>query len=243
MPVTDKWRRWRHSCRNGWALNALSEELGVAFGSVRTWVEALGRLYYLFDFSEIADPGARFENLVALHLLKLCHAWNDWGLGDYELHSQLAESLQIRPVFPPSRRPLVLDEGGPAHIIHGVAAQGPLLAARPYFIGREPVQESQQVDAHGRITQLDDLAGKNVLLDERRSLEAEIRDSPEQSAGIFGGRPYPEIHVAGVSWTSQESQVKGAYDHELNVTAVEGRDEVREVGMDFHAGRPLTWTA
>lgn len=90
------------------SLNALSEDLGVAFGSVRTWVEALGRLYYLFelrpyagrltrtlrreakvylfDFSEIQEPGARFENLVALHLLKLRDAWNDWGLGDYELH-------------------------------------------------------------------------------------------------------------------------------------------------------------
>lgn len=54
-------------------------------------MEALGRLYYLFalrpyagrlartlrreakaylfDFSEVADPGARFENLAALHLL------------------------------------------------------------------------------------------------------------------------------------------------------------------------------
>lgn len=89
------------------SLNALSEELGVAYGSVRVWIETLARLYflfvvrpyagrlartlrkeakvYLFDFSEIEAPGPRFENLVALHVLKLCDAWNDWGHGDFEL--------------------------------------------------------------------------------------------------------------------------------------------------------------
>lgn len=90
------------------SLNALAEDLGVAFGSVRTWVETLGRLYYLFELrpyagrlarslrreakvylydpTEIESPGARFENLVALHLRKLCDAWNDWGSGDFSLH-------------------------------------------------------------------------------------------------------------------------------------------------------------
>jgi hypothetical protein len=32
------------------------------------------------------SPGARFENLVALHLLKARDAWNDLGLGDFGLH-------------------------------------------------------------------------------------------------------------------------------------------------------------
>ncbi|MBI5883377.1 MAG: ATP-binding protein [Elusimicrobia bacterium] len=90
------------------SLNGLSEDLGVAFGTVRCWMETLARLYYvfelrpyagrlaralrregktyLFDFSEIAAPGARFENVVALHLRKLCDAWNDWGHGDFRLH-------------------------------------------------------------------------------------------------------------------------------------------------------------
>lgn len=115
------------------SLNALSEDLGVAFGSVRTWVEALGRLYYLFelrpyagrlartlrreakvylfDLSEIADPGARFENLVALHLLKLCHAWNDWGHGDYELHYvRDKEKREVDFLLTESRRPYLLLE-------------------------------------------------------------------------------------------------------------------------------------
>jgi uncharacterized protein len=32
---------------------------------------------YLWDWSLVAERGARFENLVALHLLKLCHALED----------------------------------------------------------------------------------------------------------------------------------------------------------------------
>jgi predicted AAA+ superfamily ATPase len=39
----------------------------------------------LYDFSSIPDRGARFENLVALHLLKLRHLWNDFGCGDFTL--------------------------------------------------------------------------------------------------------------------------------------------------------------
>ena len=115
------------------SLNALSEDLGVAFGSVRAWVEALGRLYYLFeirpfagrlartlrreakvylfDFSEIQDPGARFENLIALHLLKLRDAWNDWGLGDYDLHYvRDKEKREVDFLLPESRRPYLLLE-------------------------------------------------------------------------------------------------------------------------------------
>ncbi|MBI4179820.1 ATP-binding protein [bacterium] len=90
------------------SLNSLREDLGVAFGTVRDWVRALGRLYYifeirpyagnlaralrreakvyLFDGSDIEGTGARFENLVALHLHKACDAWTDLGFGECALH-------------------------------------------------------------------------------------------------------------------------------------------------------------
>jgi len=32
---------------------------------------------YLWDWSLVTERGARFENLIALHLLKLCHALED----------------------------------------------------------------------------------------------------------------------------------------------------------------------
>jgi len=88
--------------------NSLREDLQVATESVRQWVDGLQRLYflyvvrpfagsiarslrkepklYLWDWSEVADEGARFENLVASHLLKWCHFTQDWGLPPLDLH-------------------------------------------------------------------------------------------------------------------------------------------------------------
>jgi len=90
------------------SVNAIREDLGVNFMTVQGWLEALERLYfifkirpyagrltrtlrreekiYLFDFSAIEDAGARFENLLALHLYKLCDTWTDWGFGDFALY-------------------------------------------------------------------------------------------------------------------------------------------------------------
>lgn len=89
------------------SLNNLREDLGVALDSVRLWTEQLERLYfchrvrpfsgklaralsrqpklYLYDWSEIDNPGARFENLVAGALLRWCHFAQDWGQERLEL--------------------------------------------------------------------------------------------------------------------------------------------------------------
>jgi len=90
------------------SINALSEDLQVTFATVKGYLETLSRLYYLFalrpfagrltralrqsekiylfDYTEISNPGTRFENLVAVHLRKLVDAWNDWGYGEFDLH-------------------------------------------------------------------------------------------------------------------------------------------------------------
>lgn len=90
------------------SLNSLREDLQVALDSVRLWVGYLERLYfiyrvrpyagriaralrrepklYLWDWSEVTDDGARFENLVASHLLKWCHFSQDWGHAELDLH-------------------------------------------------------------------------------------------------------------------------------------------------------------
>lgn len=81
------------------SLNALREDLEVSHRAVTHWISILERLYhlvrvppfattrvralhkmqkaYLWDASLIPDPGRRFENLVALHLLKFCHYLED----------------------------------------------------------------------------------------------------------------------------------------------------------------------
>lgn len=81
------------------SLNALREDLEVSHRAITHWVEILERLYYLFrvrpfaskrvrslkkmpkaylwDSGQVPEPGPRFENLVALHLLKFCHYLQD----------------------------------------------------------------------------------------------------------------------------------------------------------------------
>jgi predicted AAA+ superfamily ATPase len=66
---------------------------------------------YLYDHSEIEDAGARFENVVALHLLKLVDAWNDRGLGDYALsYVRDKERREVDFVITERRRPYLLLE-------------------------------------------------------------------------------------------------------------------------------------
>lgn len=89
------------------SLNALREDLEVSHDTVRRWLDWLKELFYVFeikpyarrihrsikkegkaylwDYSEIRNPGARFENLVACHLLKACHYWTDTGEGKFTL--------------------------------------------------------------------------------------------------------------------------------------------------------------
>ncbi len=89
------------------SIQALSEDLEVAYTTVKRWLGYLGELYYsfglkpyvkslsrairkenklyLWDWSEVEAEGARFENLVAAHLLKYCDYLTDTGAGNFEL--------------------------------------------------------------------------------------------------------------------------------------------------------------
>ena len=87
---------------------SLSREIGVAEKTVKTWIATLEYFHegftvrpwfknvensirktpkwYQRDWCEVEDEGARFENLVACHLLKAVDMWTDLGLGDYALY-------------------------------------------------------------------------------------------------------------------------------------------------------------
>jgi hypothetical protein len=113
--------------------NSLREDLQVAIESVRQWTDHLQRLYflylirpfagkmarslrkepkiYLWDWSEIAEEGARFENLMASHLLKWCHFTQDWGLPPLELHYlRDREKREVDFLLTLNRKPWVLLE-------------------------------------------------------------------------------------------------------------------------------------
>jgi predicted AAA+ superfamily ATPase len=77
-----------HSIRN-WL--GVLESLYYCY-TVRPWSRNIGRSLlkdpklYLWDWSAATDEGARAENLVASHLLKAVHWWQDCGLGEHGLH-------------------------------------------------------------------------------------------------------------------------------------------------------------
>ncbi len=87
---------------------SLAKKVRVTGHTIRNWIETLHSLYYCFelrpwstniaralikepkyylwDWAQVADPGARAENFVASHLLKAVHFWTDAGFGQYGLH-------------------------------------------------------------------------------------------------------------------------------------------------------------
>lgn len=146
------------------SVNSLREDLGVAFDTAQNWLQALARLYYafelrpyagklartlrreaklyLFDPTEIEDPGARFENVVALHLLKLVDAWNDRGEGDFGLwYVRDKEKREVDFLITDRRRPYLLVEAKLADDHPAPALQ--------YFQQRLAPKHAIQVTWHG----------------------------------------------------------------------------------------------
>jgi len=87
---------------------SLARAINVSVDTVRRWLTTLASLYYsypvrpwsrnvaralrkepkyyLWEWSQVDDVGARAENLVASALLKAVHLWSDLGLGDFGLY-------------------------------------------------------------------------------------------------------------------------------------------------------------
>jgi predicted AAA+ superfamily ATPase len=92
---------------NPLSTNSLAKDLEVSFDSVKSWIEILDRFYltfrvapyskrvaraitkekklYLFDYSQIEDPAKRFENMVAVELLRAVTTWTELGYGRFGL--------------------------------------------------------------------------------------------------------------------------------------------------------------
>jgi len=90
------------------SLNAIREDLEVSYRAVSHWMDILESFYYhfriypfsakkirslkkepklyLWDWSEVEDEAARFENLIASHLLKFVHFITDYEGYRAELH-------------------------------------------------------------------------------------------------------------------------------------------------------------
>lgn len=94
------------------SINALREHLAVSHKTLVAWLAILERLYAIFRvWSVIPDPGARFENLVAAHLLKWVHWQQDTEGLDSELrYFRDTDGREVDFVVMHGRKPVLLVE-------------------------------------------------------------------------------------------------------------------------------------
>lgn len=115
------------------SINALREDLQVSHKTVAAWVQVLERLYavfrlapfgapriravkkeqkhYHFDWSLVPSPPARFENLVAAHLLKWVHYEQDRRGRDLDLrYFRDTDGREVDFVIVEGRQPTLLVE-------------------------------------------------------------------------------------------------------------------------------------
>ena len=115
------------------SINALREDLQLSFKTVSRWLDVLERFYaifriapfgaprlkavkkdrkhYHFDWNLVKDPGTRFENVIASHLLKWCHFFEDTQGRDLELRFYRdLEQREVDFVLTEDRKPLCFVE-------------------------------------------------------------------------------------------------------------------------------------
>lgn len=142
------------------SLNSLREDLEVAYNTVADWMEVLERFYfhyriypfhsnlfralkkepklYLWDWSEVPGPAARFENFVASHLLKFCDYFYDTQGYRTRLH-YLRDRQQREVDF------LVTYEGRPWFAVEVKTGAGKISTPLRYFTDKLRIPYSFQV--------------------------------------------------------------------------------------------------
>jgi predicted AAA+ superfamily ATPase len=153
------------------SVKALAGDLQVDFKTMRRWLGILDMLYYsfqiapygspkiravkkeqklyLWDFSQIEEPGFRFENMVACQLLKHCHF-----LQDTEGHR-----MELRYIRDTDKREidfLVLQNKRPLFAVECKLSDKELSPHLKYFAERTPVPEFFQVHLEGSSRRVSD---------------------------------------------------------------------------------------
>ena len=145
--------------------NSLSEQLQVSHKTITKWLAILERLYaifmvvpfgspkikavkklrkhYHFDWSLVSDPAARFENLVASHLLKWLHFREDTE--GYRTELRYFRDIEGREVD------FVAVKGGkPVLFVECKSSDREISQALRYLKARFPHTDAWQISANGR---------------------------------------------------------------------------------------------
>ena len=130
------------------------ERLQVVFrvrpfaGSLARTLRKESKVYFL-DWTEAPEGGPRFENLVAGHLLKLCHWMQDAEGRRFEL--RYVRDREKREVdF------LLLEDNKPWMLVEAKSGSAPLDRSLAYFRDRLGVPHAIQVNGAGK-------AGKGIV--------------------------------------------------------------------------------
>jgi predicted AAA+ superfamily ATPase len=146
------------------SLNALREDLQVSHKTVANWVSILERLYAVFrlppfgapriravkkeqkhyqvDWSLVPGEAARFENLVAAHLLKWVHFQQDTqGLGLELRYFRDSDAREVDFVVVEGREPRLL--------VEAKWSDAPVAPSLRYLRARFPEADAWQVSATG----------------------------------------------------------------------------------------------
>jgi predicted AAA+ superfamily ATPase len=146
------------------SINALREDLEVAFETARAWIAVLERMdaifrvppfgppriksvkkeqkLYFWDWSRAESEDARFENMIALHLLRLV----DWAR---EVEGERLELRYFRTRAGHEVDFVLLRDRKPWIAIEAKSSEQPLAPGLRYLLERFPVPYAFQVHPHG----------------------------------------------------------------------------------------------
>ncbi|MBI2027793.1 MAG: ATP-binding protein [Deltaproteobacteria bacterium] len=158
------------------SIKSLREDLEVAHATVENWLRILENLYvcyrippfgstkiravkkeqklYLWDWSSVEEPGARFENFVANQLLKYCHLQED-------AHGYRMELRYVRDTDKREVDFVVLQENRPEFAVECKLGEKNISPALYYFSERTKIARFFQVHLGTRDT---GIAAKNVRI-------------------------------------------------------------------------------
>lgn len=162
------------------SINSLREDLEVAFETVRSWICILERLdavfriapygpprvkavkkeqkLYFWDWCRAESPGARFENLIASHLLRLVH----WAA---DVEGERLELRYFRTRMGHEVDFLLLRRGKPWIAIEAKLSEQPLDSGLRYLLERVAVPFAFQVHLHaGRERQLANVGSSRLRM-------------------------------------------------------------------------------
>jgi predicted AAA+ superfamily ATPase len=146
------------------SVNSLSEQLQVSHKTISKWLAILERLYaiftvapfgspkikavkkarkhYHFDWSLVSDPAARFENLVASHLLKWLHFRED-------TEGHRTELRYFRDIEGREVDFVAMDDNKPVLFVECKSSNREVSKALRYLKIRFPRTDAWQVSASG----------------------------------------------------------------------------------------------